>query len=253
MADLIKPEDRELHQKRQEQSRLESDLADRELRAASLRAELGAFERQYLHQVGQRYAELDELKAQIAERVAAEQPENARAQQAAREARARADETRSAAGDAGPADSRPFEPDPELKRLYREVARRVHPDLTSDRADRVKRQELMAAANEAYETGDEARLHRVIEEYECSPEAVRGDGAGADLVRVIRQISQIRGRLAEIEAETEQIIRSDIYQLRLRLEEGRRQERNLLKEMAERVEHQIEEARKRLAAHVLVP
>ena len=45
-----------------------------------------------------------------------------------------------------------------MKRLYREVAKRIHPDLTSDRADRAKRQQLMAEANEAYERGDEARL-----------------------------------------------------------------------------------------------
>jgi len=86
-----KPEDQELARKLEEQAALEAELADRELRSANLRAELGAFERRYLHFVGSRYAELDEWKAQIAERVAREQPENERAQQAAREARARAE------------------------------------------------------------------------------------------------------------------------------------------------------------------
>jgi hypothetical protein len=61
-----KPEEQELARKRDEQSTLETELAERELRAANLRAELGAFERRYLHEVGMRYAELDELKAQIA-------------------------------------------------------------------------------------------------------------------------------------------------------------------------------------------
>ncbi|HTZ99938.1 MAG TPA: hypothetical protein VMB02_06375, partial [Candidatus Aquilonibacter sp.] len=63
-----KPEDQELARKREEQAVLEAELADRELRAANMNAELFAFERQYLHYVGSRYAELDELKAQIAER-----------------------------------------------------------------------------------------------------------------------------------------------------------------------------------------
>ncbi len=95
----VKPEDQELARKREEQASLEAELAERELRSANLRAELGAFERQYLHFVGSRYAELDELKAQIAERLAREQPENQRAQKAARDARARADETKSVAGE----------------------------------------------------------------------------------------------------------------------------------------------------------
>lgn len=236
---IVKPEDRELEQKRQEQSEIESELAERELRIASLRAELSRFECQYLRDVGERYAELDELRAQLAERVAAEQPGNDRAEQIAREARARADETHRSAKTHENRESKPFAPSAKLKQLYRETARRVHPDLTSSRADRAKRQDLMAAANEAYERGDEARLARIVEEYECSPEAVEGDGTAADLVRVIRQISQIRARVSEIEAETEQIVRSDIYQLRLRLEEAQKDGRDLLKEMADRVAKQI--------------
>ncbi len=86
----LNPEEQELARKRDEQAAIESELAERELRSANLRAELGAFERQYLHHVGSRYAELDELKAAVAERLAQEQPANARAQQAARARRARA-------------------------------------------------------------------------------------------------------------------------------------------------------------------
>ena len=59
----LNPEEQELARKRDEQAAIESELAERELRSANLRAELGAFERQYLHHVGSRYAELDELKA----------------------------------------------------------------------------------------------------------------------------------------------------------------------------------------------
>ena len=91
----LNPEDQELARKREEQTTIETELADRELRSANLRAELGAFERQYLHYVGSRYAELDELKAAIAEQSAKEQPSNERAQRAAQQARARADETKS--------------------------------------------------------------------------------------------------------------------------------------------------------------
>ena len=181
--------------KRDEQAALEAELADRELRSENLRAELGAFERQYLHFVGSRYAELDEWKARLAERLAQEQPGNERAQQAARDARAGADETKSAAGEKAAQDPRAFKSSPEMKRLYREVAKRIHPDLTSDREDRAKRQQLMAEANQAYERGDEAQLNKILTAYECSPEAVEGEGPGAELVRVIRRVSQARGRL----------------------------------------------------------
>lgn len=242
----VKPEEQELARKREEQTALETELADRELRSANLQAELCAFEAQYLHFVGLRYAELDELKAQIGERLAKEQPGNGRAQQAAHEARARADETQSAAGEKSERAPRAFESSPEMKRLYREVAKRIHPDLTSDREDRAKRQQLMAEANDAYSRGDEAQLTKILAEYECSPEAVKGEGPGAELVRVIRQISQARSRLSEIEAEMQELLRSDLYQLKSRLDEAQKHGRDILKEMVEKVDAQIAQTKQRL-------
>jgi hypothetical protein len=242
----LKPEERELDQKRAEQAALEAELADRELRAANLRAELGAFERQYLHFVGSRYAELDEKKAQIAEKLAQEQPQNERAQHAARDARARANETQSVAGEKAAQAPRAFKASVETKRLYREVARRVHPDLTADRNDRAKRQQLMAEANQAYERGDEQRLAKILAEYESSPEAVAGDGTGAELVRVIRRMSQMRSRLAEIEAETQALLRSDLFQLKSRVDEAQKSGRDILKEITVKVDEQIALANQRL-------
>ena len=242
----VKPEDQELARKREEQSVLEIELADRELRSANLRAELGAFERQYLHFVGSRYADLDELKAQIAERLAREQPKNERAQQAARDARARANETKSVAGEKAEEEPRAFKAAPGMKKMYREVAKRIHPDLTSDREDRAKRQLLMAEANEAYERGDETRLVKILNEYECSPESVQGEGPGAELVRVIRRISQARSRLAEIEAEMQEALRSDLHQLKSHLDEAKKHGRDVLKEMVAKVDDQIAQAKQRL-------
>jgi hypothetical protein len=242
----LNPEEQELARKRSEQGVIESELAERELRSANLRAELGAFEQQYLHFVGSRYAELDELRAGIAERLAKEQPANTRAREAANQARKHARETKSAAGEQMEAAPRAFESSPEMKRLYRDVAKRIHPDLTSDRHDRAKRQILMAEANEAYQRGDETRLAKILTEYEWSPDAVQGEGAGAELVRVIRGISQARGRLAEIEAELQELLRSDLYQLKTRVDEAQGHGRDVLKEMIEKVEDQIAQAKRRL-------
>jgi hypothetical protein len=242
----LNPEEQELARKREEQTAIETELADRELRSANLRAELGAFERQYLHYVGSRYAELDELKAAIAEQSAKEQPANDRARKAAQQARARADETKSTAGERAAATPRAFEASPEMKKLYREVAKRIHPDLTSDRKDRAKRQQLMAEANEAYERGAEAKLNKIFTDYAWSPDAVQGEGPGAELIRVIRRISQARGRLAEIEAELQELLRSDLHQLKVRVDEAKSHGRDVLTEMISKVDDQIAQAKRRL-------
>jgi hypothetical protein len=197
--------------------------------------------------VGSRYAELDELKAQIAARRATEQPADSLVQKAAAEARARAEETKSSAGEKSVEAPKGFEASPEMKRLYREVAKRVHPDLAADGVERTRRQVLMAEANQAYELGDEAKLTKILTSYECSPESVEGEGAGAELIRVIRRISQARARVAELDGEMEQLLHSDLYQLKSRLDEASKLGRDVLAEMTAKVEEQIEQARSHLA------
>lgn len=239
-----KPEEQELARKLREQAEIESDLADRELQCASLRAELGAFERQFLHFVGSRYAELDELKAQIAERIAHDQPENSNCQIAAREARARSNDSKSAAGEKSSTKPKAFQPSKDMKHLYREVARRIHPDLTSDANDHSKRQQLMTDANEAYERGDREQLAKILAEYEHRPEAVVGNDAGAELIRAIRKISRAKNRVAEIETGIQEFMRSDLYHLKVRVDQAEQYGRDMLKEMIEKVENQIAQAKK---------
>ena len=234
-----KPEEEELRLKEQELQVLENQLIDREVQLTSLRGELAAFERLYLKTVGIRYAELDEIEAQIAEFLARREPNNPKAQGAAREARSRAEESRTGTAESAVREVTRFSPSSSLRNLYREVARRIHPDLATDDADRAKRQKLMAEANHAYENGDEAKLRAILEEYESSPESVLGQGTGVDLVRIIRKIAQVKRRLVQIQTEIEQVRASDLFNLKMKVDEGSKQGRDVLNEMASAVLSQI--------------
>lgn len=246
-----KPEERELARKLREQERLEAELAECELRLATLRAELRTIESRYLQMVGTDYAELDELRAQMAERLAAEEPGNERLQRVACEARARANESRSAVSTNEPRALKAFSPSPELKRMYREAAKRIHPDLTADATDRARRQELMAEVNRAYQEGDESGIAKILDVYESSPEAVQGEGAGVELVRVIRKLSLMNNRLAEIETEFQSLINSDLYLLKVQADDAQEQGRDLLEEMAGKVRQRIADSKSRM--EVLAP
>ena len=242
----VSPEEEELAKKRDELALLQAELGERELFLTNLRAELSAFEGRYLRQVGTLYAELDEWNAKIAERMAEEEgTEDART--AAEQARMRAEESSTAAhGESAAVQG--FTPSPELRSLFREVAKRVHPDLATDEADRQKREQLMAEANAAYQKGNAAALKRILEEYESSPESVKGAGVAADLVRAIRQIRQVRSRLSQIELEIASLIDSDIANLRAKAEAAKAEGRELLTEMAEDVRKRIDVARRRFEA-----
>jgi hypothetical protein len=240
-----KPEEEELVLKERELQDLEGRLIESELQLVSLNGEIATFERLYLKSVGIRYAELDEIEAQIAELLARHNPGDAQAQATAREARAQAEESRSGAALVVKG-TNPFSPSSTLKSLYREVARRIHPDLAVDEADRAKRQKSMAQANQAYEDGDEARLRAILEEYESSPEAVFGKGPGVELVRVIRKIAQVKRRLSEIEVEVAQLEKSELFVLKSKVDKAAKEGRDLLHEMALDIDSRVADARDRL-------
>jgi len=241
----LSPEEEELARKREELALLQAELAERELFLTNLRAELAAFEGRYLRQVGTLYAELDEWNAKIAERLAKEEgTEESRS--AAAQARTQADESDSAVhGEAAKAQE--FIPSAELKALYREVAKRVHPDLATDEADRQKRDQLMAEANAAYQRGDAEALRRILEDYESSPESVRGAGAGigADLVRVLRQLKQVRDRIATIILEVANLAEGETAKLKAKSDIAATEGRDLLAEMAASVHGRVNVAKQR--------
>ncbi|MEK7760894.1 MAG: molecular chaperone DnaJ [Nitrospirota bacterium] len=250
--DLVRaqtPEEKELVRKLAELTVLQGELAQRELDLATLQAELHAFERMYLHIVGIRYAELDEIEAQIVEALAEASPKNSEEQNRASQARAQANESAQAskiAQEPGRRDE--FRPSDKLKKLYREVAKCIHPDLATDENDHARRQHFMAEANQAYEDGDEARLREILCEWESSPEAVKGDGVGAELIRVIRKIAQIESRLQAIESIIAQLRSSDLFRLKVEVERTEAEGRDLLAEMAIRLDQKIADVRRHLAS-----
>ena len=241
------PEERELSRKLYKLSELETELTQRELDLATLQAELNTFEAKYIRIVGIRYTELDEIEAQIAEAEARLKPKDNKIQEEAAQARAQAQASARAAGIAQEPREEKFSPSESLKKLYREVAKCIHPDLATDEKERTRRQQLMADANRAYEEGDDAKLRTILAEWESSPESVKGEGTAAELVRVIRKIAQIEQRLRSIETEIIQLEESDLYQLKTKVEAAENEGRDLLTEMASRVEEEITSVSKRLA------
>jgi hypothetical protein len=237
----LSPEEEELAAKRDELAQLEAQLADQELFLASLKAELAAFEGLYLRRVGVLYAELDEWAALLAEQ-RAEHTGTPEAKTEAAEARAQAEEAYAATHGAA-AEIQPFSPSADLKKLYREAAKRVHPDTATDEADRARRERLMKEVNAAYAAGDEDALRRILTDLDASPDAVQGAGVGADLIRVLRQLKQVRNRIAAIELEVAALSETDLAKLKAKADQAATEGRDLLAEMATSVQGRVLESR----------
>ena len=59
----------------------------------------------------------------------------------------------------------------------------------------------MAKLNDAYSAGDQTLLNKLVEDYRDSPDLIKGDTIGDELIRAIRQISQVKSRLKELREE----------------------------------------------------
>jgi hypothetical protein len=234
------PEERELEKKRGELALLEAELAERELERATLQAELHAFERRYLRIVGVRYAELDEINAQIAEAQSRLHPNNKVAQEEAKQTREQAQESAGAAADAQSVEPhQKFRPSDDLKKLYRDLARKLHPDLATDPQERERRHQLMVEVNRAYEAGNDVRLQTILRDWQRSPESVKDEGVGAELIRLIRQIAQAEERIAAIDEEIAELQTSELAELKARVERAENAGHDLLAVMAADLDQQI--------------
>lgn len=241
------PEEEELDRKRAELRLLESELADQELELANLHGDIVAFEREYMCRVGQLYAQLDDLEAQIADAEFYNQPFSETARKEAENARTRARESAAAfdTNESGHANRR-FAPSEELTKLYRNAAKTFHPDLTTDPVEKERRKKAMVELNNAYEECDEQRIRQILDEWRASPHDVKGEDIGAELVRVIRTIALVMKRLSTIKDEINAIVQSELSQLKSQVEEAKEAGRDILEEMTLWVVERIEEAKTRL-------
>ncbi len=226
---------------REELAAIRAALAERELELVDFRRQLAVFEGRYLREVGTLYAELDEWKARVAElqaRLDPSVPANARAEETREQARQTYEEAHGKASEA-----RDFTPSPELRSLFREVAKRIHPDLSKDSGDLERRTRFMADANRAYQAGDADALQRILNEYQDGAETLEGEGVGAELVRTIRKISLAKDRVAAIERELAALRQSENAMLMKQDEEKAREGRDLLAELATAVREKIQRVR----------
>lgn len=232
-----------LRDKRDEVAAVRNALAEREGELAQLRGQLRAFETRYFHMVGVLYAELDDLEARIAEREVALYDSDASRERAA-SARQRAQETREAAAESAVAEE-VVEPTPSLKALFREVAKRIHPDFARDDAEQVYLTLMMARANAAYRRGDAQALERLLADQVELRADRPNESLSAEMLRLLRQIQHARRDLAALENEREMLLASEIAQLYVDAEAATKEHRDLLLELASSVSEQVEEAKRR--------
>jgi hypothetical protein len=126
------------------------------------------------------------------------------------------------------------DPEARLKRLFRALARRYHPDFATDDADRTYRTRLMAMINEAYAAHDVETLQTLMDQDER---------ASVDVPLTVLHLRDLKEslvvlerRIASLEAERAALLRSQTMSLKVEARFAASQGRDLLREMAAQLE-----------------
>lgn len=126
-----------------------------------------------------------------------------------------------------------------LKQLYRRLARRFHPDLVLDEADRAYRTDMMMAINAAYARGDLEELERLSAE----PDSLKQEPHSPEELAAAlqREVDRCRRRLQEIAAELATLEGHESAKLMKRVERAATAGRDLLAELAADLRRRISE------------
>ena len=195
----------------------EQALIEFEIAVETFRVEVENFSRLHHQKLGPMYSRLDELDALIAEAVAAHSGDRADIERAW-EARALVmpmpgieELFGGLLGSDGvrPADDpnppRRVRPGKEAQRLYRELARKAHPDLAQDDAEKERRSAFIARVNEAYAYADEDTLRALSEEWEAGPAPVEDLPSEAEVLYArLEWLAERKEKLAAMAAELDE-------------------------------------------------
>ena len=223
---------------------LDAALSQRIAEITRAQSDLAAFRIRYRQEVGQLHEELDDLQRAISEAERNAIPK-------------RTDDA--AAGTETSSSTRPstaplprFTSDA-VRKLFRDVAKTIHPDLAPDDVTRDRRHTLMVEANRAYALGDEERLRSILETWERSPEAVRGSDPEATRQRLLRRIAQVEEQLEVSAGELASMAESPLWQLKVMVDDASARGKDLMAETIARLKRDIMVARNRLDAIRWVP
>lgn len=211
----LTPEEKELRLKLAELETLQIELSGAELELNTLKIELKLFEGHYIRETGPAYVRLDNLKADLAAVIAAYRTDDNVTKAMVRDLEERVRSTKQSQKRSEKEKVLPtkFDASPELKKLYRDAVKLIHPDLADSNAGKQLGHRLMIELNDAFARNDIDQIKRIMDKWRSESRALKEIGIGGELVRVIRKIANARDRIAMVADEMQELISSAIYQL----------------------------------------
>lgn len=250
-----KPQTRSLVVADPELERLRAKLAATQTEAAELEADLmesreslAAFQREFESRLGPYIQKVNDLRAQLEaarraafQRLWAERPNASKYVDVEDQFRTAWTQTDTGAPPPPPPPTAP-NVEVEIKALYRELAKRFHPDLGATEAEREWRTPRMAAVNAAYAARDLATLQKLAALADAPEEAGPVpvvDTREAMLDSIRREIERLEELIDNLQREFDELTNSPALQMQLNASMARRSGRDLIREAVAELEREI--------------
>lgn len=140
-------------------------------------------------------------------------------------------------------------PSPErsnLRALYRELAKRFHPDLTTDPEQKMWREGVMAEINAAYQSKDLAAL-RALQDRSDRPPPPVDKTSEEQTIEMQAEVIRLDGVIAKLQRQLNELAASELVQLQLSVSMAKQSGRDLLAEIARDLEREIAQVKVELA------
>ena len=135
----------------------------------------------------------------------------------------------------------------QIKNLFRELARRFHPDLTSDPEEKKWREEVMTRVNQAYANRDLKAL-RALAEQPDRPVDSPNQTKEQEIAALKVELKRLDGVIADLKARINHLEESPAWQLKMEARLKRRSGSDLLTELENKFKEQIAD----LEEHLIV-
>jgi hypothetical protein len=238
----------------------EQALIEFEIAVETFRVEVENFSRLHEQKLGPMYARLEELDARILE-VKAERSGDPEDRRRADEARAQLapipgveellngwmdgdglyPEAAAMLTDQPVRPPQRVRPGEEARKLYRDLARKAHPDLAQEDSERRRREEFITRVNAAYARGDASELRELAEEWAAGPQPERVATPADELYARLEWLARRKELLTAVAKELEDSAIGGMLRLAPEDPDG------LLDEIAEQLRAQLAEREAELA------